>query len=234
MTFMQHSGKDVYPRIIPFVLFMFFVGIRDILHFLSARGIVQLDSTDFLLLYPIKIACVFVALIMYGPRYSEIRLRDVSRLSHTALSLSTGIIVFVLWVNMDWPFATFGSPQSYDPTVIGNDLTRKFIIISRVMGAVVVVPVMEEIFWRSFFLRYFISTDFTNVPLGYFTWGSFLSVTVLFGLEHNLFLAGIMAGAAYNVLFYYTRSVAQCILAHAVTNLALGVYVLNTGLWKFW
>jgi hypothetical protein len=53
-------------------------------------------------------------------------------------------------------------------------------------------------------------------------------------MEHNLFLAGVMAGAAYNLLLYYTRSIAQCIVAHSVTNLALGIYVLATGKWYFW
>jgi len=58
--------------------------------------------------------------------------------------------------------------------------------------------------------------------------------TVLFGFEHNLWLAGMMAGAAYNLILYYTKSISQCITAHAVTNLCLGSYVLYTGRWQFW
>jgi CAAX prenyl protease-like protein len=56
----------------------------------------------------------------------------------------------------------------------------------------------------------------------------------MFGFEHNYILAGIMAGVAYNILLYKTRSLAQCVLAHAVTNLALAVYVVVTGNWQFW
>ncbi|MGA7827253.1 MAG: CPBP family glutamic-type intramembrane protease [Geobacteraceae bacterium] len=56
----------------------------------------------------------------------------------------------------------------------------------------------------------------------------------MFGLEHNLFLAGIMAGIAYNLLLYRTKSLSACILAHGLTNLALGIYVLQTGKWYFW
>jgi CAAX prenyl protease-like protein len=61
-----------------------------------------------------------------------------------------------------------------------------------------------------------------------------LICAVLFGLEHNLILAGIMAGVAYSLLLYWTKSIYQCILAHAVTNLVLGIYVLQTGYWQFW
>ena len=93
---------------------------------------------------------------------------------------------------------------------------------------------MEEIFWRSFLIRYIISSDFEKIPIGRFTWSSFLISTVLFGLEHNLFLAGMMAGIAYNLLLYRTKSLAHCIFAHAVTNLLLGIYVLATGKWQFW
>jgi CAAX prenyl protease-like protein len=57
---------------------------------------------------------------------------------------------------------------------------------------------------------------------------------VLFGLEHNFILAGVMAGIAYNLLLYRTKSLAHCILAHAVTNLALAIYVITTGKWQFW
>jgi len=57
---------------------------------------------------------------------------------------------------------------------------------------------------------------------------------VLFGAEHNFIYAGMMAGAAYNLILYKTRSLAQCVMAHAVTNLALAVYVVATGKWQFW
>ena len=93
---------------------------------------------------------------------------------------------------------------------------------------------MEEIFWRSFFLRWLIHRDFENIPLGLFTWPSFVIGSLMFGLEHNLILAGVIAGAAYNLLLYRTRSISQCILAHATTNLVLGIYVIAAGQWRFW
>ena len=83
-------------------------------------------------------------------------------------------------------------------------------------------------------IRYVINPKFSEIPVGQFTWSSFVIVALLFGLEHNLWLAGIMAGAAYAFILYNTKSITHCIMAHAVTNLALGVYVLHTGQWQFW
>jgi CAAX prenyl protease-like protein len=104
----------------------------------------------------------------------------------------------------------------------------------RLFGAVIVVPVMEELFWRSFLIRYLVTPTFTMVPLGTFTPLSFGATVVLFGLEHHLWLAGMLAGAAYNLILYKTRRLWPCILAHALTNLLLGIHVLRTGEWHWW
>ena len=104
----------------------------------------------------------------------------------------------------------------------------------RIFGASVVVPIMEELFWRSFLIRWIVNTRFESVPLGTFTVGSFLITVVLFGLEHNLWLAGMMAGAAYNLLLYRTGRIWPCILAHGLTNFLLGVHVLVTQEWQWW
>jgi CAAX prenyl protease-like protein len=53
-------------------------------------------------------------------------------------------------------------------------------------------------------------------------------------VEHDRWLAGLIAGVAYNALYYRTRSLKACILAHGVTNLGLGIYVLTANQWRFW
>ena len=222
------------PRILPFALFMAFIGLDELIRFLAARGLLAVPNNFPYFLYPVKALAVALVIIFFWSRYQEIRLRDLARFRDTALSLFIGVVVFFLWIRMDWTFGTFGTPQGFNPTIIADPFTRSLIIGSRIAGAVIVVPVMEELFWRSFLLRYLIGNDFEKVPIGTFTWGSFLICTVLFGLEHNFFIAGMMAGVAYNVLLYVTRSISQCILAHAVTNLLLGIYVLQTGRWHFW
>ena len=104
----------------------------------------------------------------------------------------------------------------------------------RILGAGVVVAVMEELFWRGWILRWIVHPDWQEVPMGTFTWTSFLATTALFALEHHQWLVGLMAGAAYNLLLYRTKSLYACMVAHGVTNVALALYVLTTGEWGFW
>ena len=151
-----------------------------------------------------------------------------------ALAVGVGLVVYVLWVRMDWPWAMQGTPTGYNPFQEGA--TVGFILAGiRVFGAAVVVPLKEELFWRSFLIRWIINPDaFEKVPLGLFSLGSFAATVILFGLEHNLWLAGMMAGAIYNGLLYRTRRLWPCIIAHATTNLALGIHVLITQEWQWW
>ena len=226
-------SKHTFYRVFPFALFMIFIGLEEFLRFLLAKEILTFDGEFLYLIYPVKAILVASVLLLFVRHYSEISLKDFARPAHTALSILSGLIVFVLWINMDWHFGTQGDPAGFDPNVFSG-ASKTAMTAVRLAGAILVVPVMEELFWRSFLLRYIIKSDFLRVPLGAFTWPSFLITALLFGLEHHLILAGIMAGVAFNLLLYYTRSLSQCILAHAVANLALGIYVLQTGLWRFW
>jgi CAAX prenyl protease-like protein len=213
---------------------MGFIGLEELARFLNHQGMLTIGEKSFLFLYPVKTVAVAATILFFRSSYIELRWRDLISLPRTSLSIVVGFAVFVLWIRMDWPFATFGQPTGFNPTIIQDNFLRTFLVASRLTGAVLVVPVMEELFWRSFLIRYAVSADFMERPIGYFTWFSFILTTVLFGFEHNLWLAGMMAGAAYNLLLYYTKSISQCVAAHAVTNLCLGLYVLNTGTWKFW
>lgn len=226
--------KAAWIRIIPFAVFMGFIGLQQVLEWTVTKGWVDITSEQMLYLYPIKTLLVAGLLIFLWRQYEELNFSDLKNLTHTAASIALGLVVFVLWINMDWGIATFGESKGFDPFLIADDSTRNIIIFFRICGAALVVPVMEELFWRSFMLRYVIKSDFTSVRIGTFTLNSFLICSVLFGLEHNLLLAGIMAGAAYAALLYWTKSISQCVLAHAVTNLVLGLYVLQTGYWQFW
>jgi CAAX protease family protein len=222
------------PRVAPFALFMAFIGLEELLRFSATRGFFPLSATAILYLYPLKAFSVGILLLMFRSNFQEIRLRDLQKYGNTAISIIAGVAVFIFWVNMDWNFARQGNPQGFNPNLFQDNLVRTSMTFVRIAGAAVIVPIMEELFWRSFLIRYTIDPDFLSVPVGKFTWPSFLITTLLFGLEHNLFLAGIMAGISYNLLLYYTKSISQCILAHAITNLALGLYVLSTGQWHFW
>ena len=109
-------------------------------------------------------------------------------------------------------------------------------LVFRLLRIAVVVPFVEEIFWRGFLLRYLIKDDFASVPFGTFSWLSFGVVTVFFTLEHQPvdYPAAFVTGILFNWVAIHTRSLSSCILAHAITNLLLSFYILATRQWGFW
>jgi uncharacterized protein len=107
-------------------------------------------------------------------------------------------------------------------------------IVFRLIGLSLLVPVAEEIFWRGFLARWMISEDWEQVALGAFTWGSFWGVVGLFTLAHPEWLAAATYCALINALLYWKKDLWSCVVAHAVSNFVLGVYVLTTKTWELW
>lgn len=179
-------------------------------------------------MYPAKTVLVGGVLLFF--------LKDLPRLEprFTGLAALVGLVTFGLWILPEGLYPLLSNPEPFDPTV---ELVAPWLFVwiaFRLIGASVLVPVIEEYFWRGFILRWLVHPKFQKVAIGTFTWPSFLISTALFASEHNRWLVGLLAGAAYNLLLYRTKSLYACIIAHAVTNLALGIYVLVTGHWTFW
>jgi CAAX prenyl protease-like protein len=224
------SFKPWIPRVVPFALYMLFILLQNALEPVLANNMDALFLTP--VFYSAKILLVTIALIYFWKNYDELTFKGINAQT-IVVSLLVGVLVFVLWINLDLEFAKQGKDDPYDPTLLSITFYYIFIAI-RLFGASLVVPVFEELFWRSFILRYIVNPDFKAVKLATFTWPSFIISSVLFGLEHNLWLAGIVAGVFYNLLLYKTRNLYCCILAHGITNFILGLYVLKTGGWSFW
>jgi len=169
-------------------------------------------------------------------------------------ALLTGIGVYGLWVLPEtaWFGRLFPSGQQfylryaldlwhpgklpapvestpYAPAVCGWPLT-----IIRLLGSGLVIAAIEEFFWRGFLYRYVIDSDFLAVKPDLFKWGQFLLVAALFGLEHDRWVVGFLAGAAYGVLVIRTRSLWPAVFAHCLTNLLLGAHVIGNGAYQFW
>jgi hypothetical protein len=104
----------------------------------------------------------------------------------------------------------------------------------RIAGSSLVVPPLEEVFFRSFVYRYVTKADFLSEPLGRFNARAFVITSVLFGLEHQQWLAGILCGFAYQGLVCRKKRLGDAITAHAITNFLLGVWVAWRGEWQFW
>ena len=165
------------------------------------------------------------------------------RPSYPVASFAVGLAVFLIWIGPDrlfgyrhhWLFenAVTGKAASALPLALHGD---PFFLTIRMLTTAALVPVIEELFWRGWLMRWLVdSQNFQKVPLGTFRPAAFWLVAVLFASEHGPYWeVGLLAGIAYNYWIIRTRNLADCILAHAVTNAALGIYVLGTGEWQYW
>lgn len=165
--------------------------------------------------------------------------RPGSAAASIAWGVLVGVVAIVIWIGIDpyYPHLSDwlgGAATPFDPFSLPAAWQAWAYIAFRVFGAVVVVSFMEEIFWRGFLIRWIVREDFQSVPLGTFTWPSFLITVALFGVEHNEWLAGLICGVLYNLLLYRTRSLWACIVAHATSNALLATWVLARADWKLW
>jgi CAAX prenyl protease-like protein len=186
------------------------------------------------LAYAAKIAVV--AVLMWVCRSAWRDLWPAPGIAGLGLSVGLGLGVTVLWVGLDGHYPTFaisGNRAAFDPAVLALGARWAFIAV-RLLGLVVLVPVFEELFWRSFLIRWLIADDFKRVPIGRVTPTAAVVSSVFFGAVHPEWLPGVLTGLAWAWLLWRTKSLSACVVSHAVSNLALGVYVLAAGAWKFW
>lgn len=213
-------------RVIPFAIYMAFVILADMLSRLGW------SATELRWLYSVKIAAVLAALLYWRRDYVE--LFDFRLGWRAAMcSLVVGLVVLLLWISLNASWMVVGDGGGgFDPR--DNGVIDWRLVAVRLTGASLVVPVMEELFWRSFLLRWLASPDFLQVDPARVKLQYFVVTVLLFGVEHSQWLAGVVAGAAYVVLYARTRNLWSAVLAHAVTNAVLGVWIISTGQWTYW
>jgi CAAX prenyl protease-like protein len=204
------------PYVAPFALFCVLTGVQ------------QWAPGGVLWVYPVKTVLTAASIIALA------RWLKAPGPPFVVAAAGVGIAVLVVWVLSDGLYPLLGTFTVFDP-FRGLQRSQAYAWIAiRLVGAAVIVPVAEEFFWRGFLIRWLVSPDFRSVRMGTFTWFSFVATSVLFASEHDRWLAGLIAGMAYNALYYRTRSLKACIIAHGTTNLGLGIYVLVSNQWRFW
>jgi hypothetical protein len=158
-------------------------------------------------------------------------------------SILLGAAVFLFWIGPDalWPgYRDFWLFHNAVTGAAASSLdvrlkTNAFFIVIRVLESAILIPILEELFWRGWLMRWLIRPDFQSVPLGRYTPASFWMVALLFAAEHGPYWeVGLIAGIAYNGWIVRTRNLADCILAHGVTNALLAAYVLLFDKWQYW
>lgn len=170
------------------------------------------------------------------------RVIDV-RVHHFLLTAVIGVGVFIIWIGPDVLWPGYREHWIFQNSVFGRikvsispEARADWIVLAfRTIRAVILVPIIEELFWRMWLMRWLISDRFEEVKPGAYTPRSFWITAALFAAEHGPYWeVGLLAGIAYNWLMIRTKSLGDCILAHAVTNGCLCAYVLATGQWQYW
>ena len=196
----------------------------------SQAGSLWLRSPEYWI-YPLQTALCGATLIFYWRQY------DFGKRGGIVLGLAAGVVVLGIWIAPQAVLGAGARVEGFDPSVFGEGSALYWMTVTaRFARLVIIVPLVEEIFWRGFLMRYLIKEDFTSLPVGAFQWKSFSAVALCFMLVHGMadWPAALLCGILYNFVAVRTGSLGACVLAHAVTNLGLGVYIMATRQWGFW
>jgi len=195
------------------------------------RGLlVGYDAYHLYATYTLQTVIVGGILLRYRSLYTELNEQRFD-----ALALLLGALIFAWWVSLEgWYPMLFGASSHFEPSVFGTGMLI-FLLSLRLVGSVLVAAFIEELFCRSFLMRYVIDPDkWTDIPVGTYTLASFVVVALFFGFAHFQWLPGLLAGIILNLLLYKRRNIFSCVQAHAMANLLLFFYVVYTKSWFFW
>src|ERR1700686_5233038 len=159
--------------------------------------------------YPVRVVVLSVILFVFS--------RHVIDLRSTRLleSVILGVAVFVIWIGPDLLFPGYRQHWLFQNAILGHIGTpvpeqvimAPIVLWSRIIRAVVLVPIIEELFWRAWLMRWLIAPRFKRVPLGAFSPVSFAATAFLFASEHGPYWdVGLAAGLIYNWWMIRTKS----------------------------
>jgi len=186
-------------------------------------------SRDFQWLYPLRFFAAAGALWFLRKRYAAVDW------SFGWFGPAMGVLAFAIWLGMDALLNTRTHDAIPDALAGTTPAIRATWIAFRVLAAVITVPIAEELAFRGFLIRRFISADIEAVPPQSFTWLGLGITSVAFGILHgNLWFAGILAGLLYAWALLRRGRIGEAIVAHATTNALLAAYVLLFDKWHLW
>ena len=229
----QFESSPILVRVLPFVIFLVLTGLQ---------GKVGEDSR-----YWFYLAKTLVGAWMLFEMWPFVK---EMRAAFSWEAVVVGVGVCVMWVGIDnlypklseltakvglsKPPATPALPWNPHAQFGDGTALAWFFIAVRILGSSLVVPALEEVFYRSFLYRYIAKADFQSVPLGQFIAMPFFVVAVIFALTHEQWLAGILCAFAYQGLVIWKKRLGDAIVAHGITNLLLGIWVVWKNQWQFW
>lgn len=177
--------------------------------------------------YLLRTLAAIALLIHYRRDYTELARAPGFR--QGMIAVFSGLLVFALWI-LPYP-AWLGGHAEHMPLREGMDI---FWLVCRWSGSALVVPIIEELFWRSYLMRRLEHSEFMSVsPASVSTYAVAVS-SVLFAIEHQLWFAGLLAGLVYAWLYRRFQLLWVPVLAHMITNAVLGAWVVFGGHWQYW
>ncbi len=213
------------PYVLPFALFILLL------------AVLPMTGVDPLADQVIRLVVVGGALLLVSRSVLDFRVR------HWVGTLAIGVGVFALWIAPDLMFAGYRDSWLFQNSLLGGggsslaEAARgdPATLVLRSLRAAILVPIVEELFWRGWLPRWISNPDFQQVALGSYTRTAFWITALLFASEHGGYWdVGLLAGLIYNGWMWKTKSLGDCIVAHAVTNACLSGYVIMTGEWQYW
>jgi len=213
------------PYVAPFVAFLAFLAFRQVFPLA--------DLTEQI----VCAAAITLLLALVSRPIIDLRVSNIPG------TVAVGVAVFVLWIGPDRlipgyrDFWLFSNPLTGRVKAGISEASRgnAAVLALRAARASILVPILEELFWRAWLMRWLIRPDFENVKLGTYSAKAFWIVALLFAAEHGPYWeVGLVAGVIYNWWMVRTRSLGDVILAHAITNACLSAYVMFAGRWEYW
>jgi CAAX prenyl protease-like protein len=201
------------------------------LAFLAVNSVLSQFTASQYWIYPLQTLACGISLIFLRRDY------EFGHFRKPLVVFAVALVAFVIWIAPQTFLGAAPRRVGFNPEHFGASSALYWsTLLLRFLRLVVVVPIVEEIFWRGFLLRYLVREQFRSVAFGTFTWLSFVGVTIAFALAHTAadWPAAILTGALFNLVAYRSRSLASCVITHALTNLLLGIWIMATRQWGFW
>ncbi len=195
------------------------------------------------LVYGIKIALVSAAIIFVWPGLRGFKFR-VSLLAIVVGLVGGGVWIGICNLELEKSFLNqigmakqfgFGERSAFNPfeQFAGDETTIYAYLAMRFIGLVAVIAIAEELFLRGFLMRYLADPEWWKLPFGTVNRDALIAGTVVPMLMHpGELIAAFVWFSMITWLMLRNKNLWDCIAAHAVTNLVLGIYVVAAGDWR--
>ena len=248
----EDGARKTLAHVLPIVTFLWLMALVPLLELL---GFVVENDEMFpwyrhapeQWIYPLQVIVCLLLIKQYWRSY------DFTPFRGMIIAALMGVIGILAWIlpgylfnkmNMDegwWKFFGFTAREGgFNPgQLVSPDTSTYWLLVTlRFLRMVIVVAIIEEVFWRGFLMRYFLDKDgdYWQQPFGKFSYKTYCLITFLFIVVHSpadYFGAFIYGSIAYWVAVH-AKSLAAGIFMHSVANLLLGCYVMFTGEYGYW